>query len=86
VGKDVAAFSTQEIVKQIAVGNYAQQINYRCFRSGHDGTLHRAGDPSVDVGEYPYAAVICRDGEIVSEGINSARRIATSRTTPKSWS
>jgi nucleotide-binding universal stress UspA family protein len=31
VGKDGAAFSTQEIVKQIAAGNYAQQINCRCL-------------------------------------------------------
>ena len=29
---------------------------------------------AVDVGEYPYAAVICRDGEFISEGINSARQ------------
>ena len=29
---------------------------------------------AVDVGEYPYAAVICRDGEVISEGINSARQ------------
>ena len=29
---------------------------------------------AVDVGEYPYAALICRDGEVVSEGINSARQ------------
>jgi tRNA(adenine34) deaminase len=29
---------------------------------------------AVDVGEYPYAAVICRDGELISEGINSARQ------------
>ena len=45
VGKDGAAFSTQEIVKQIAAGNYAQQINCRCFGSGHDGALYRSGNP-----------------------------------------
>jgi tRNA(adenine34) deaminase len=29
---------------------------------------------SVDLGEYPYAAVICRNGEVVCESINSVRR------------
>lgn len=29
---------------------------------------------AVDVGEYPYAAVICRDGEILCESINSVRQ------------
>lgn len=29
---------------------------------------------SVDLGEYPYAAVICRNGEVVCELINSVRR------------
>ena len=29
---------------------------------------------AVDVGEYPYAAVICRDGEVVCETINSVRQ------------
>ena len=28
---------------------------------------------SVDLGEYPYAAVICRNGEVVCESINSVR-------------
>ena len=28
---------------------------------------------SMDLGEYPYAAVICRDGEVVCESINSVR-------------
>jgi len=29
---------------------------------------------SADLGEYPYAAVICRNGEVVCEAMNSVRR------------
>jgi tRNA(Arg) A34 adenosine deaminase TadA len=28
---------------------------------------------AVDFGEYPYAAVVCRNGEVVCESINSVR-------------
>jgi len=28
---------------------------------------------AVDLGEYPYAAVVCRNGEVVCESINSVR-------------
>ena len=28
----------------------------------------------VDLGEYPYAAVVCRDGKVISESMNAVRR------------
>jgi hypothetical protein len=78
VGKDGAAFSTQEIFKQIAAGNYAQQSTADALDRAMMERCIALAIQAVDVGEYPYAAVMSTAKSFPRASTRRVR-IATSR-------